>query len=387
MHLRELVGTSAKVNGDIEEMRASKYPLLILGGGVRGKLIADWFETESIKFEAFVETAKFWSEGKTLLGKSVYKYESLAEHFDKCNLFFAATGPGIMEIWNNPAPVVNKAYYINRYTPYFGDVKMTVDWLNEHLDEFDETYQMLEDEESRQIFLAYIEERTHCLKVKVPRIFELVSPSAAYFNELYDTNRYEHHTFADCGAFDGDSLEDFLKFMRAHNRTGSVYSFEPDMKNFKLLEQVAERMKAEGLGDDIRCFPCGVGDKNETISFVMSRSGIRSYFEGQGTPKDTVAGSVTEVKVVRLDDVLKGTTVSSIKMDIEGSEMSALHGAASIIKEQLPYLAICVYHRDDDLITIPRYIQQLARQAGKRYKFYLRQHNFAISDTVLYAVP
>lgn len=38
-----------------------------------------------------------------------------------------------------------------------------------------------------------------------------------------------------------------------------------------------------------------------------------------------------------------------IKMDIEGSEMAALMGAKETIKRHKPYLAICVYHRKNDL--------------------------------------
>ncbi|GBR76374.1 hypothetical protein NO2_0935 [Candidatus Termititenax persephonae] len=48
-----------------------------------------------------------------------------------------------------------------------------------------------------------------------------------------------------------------------------------------------------------------------------------------------------------------------LKMDIEGSELEALTGAAETIKRYRPELAICVYHRGNDLVEVPRYIKSL----------------------------
>jgi hypothetical protein len=57
-----------------------------------------------------------------------------------------------------------------------------------------------------------------------------------------------------------------------------------------------------------------------------------------------------------------------IKMDIEGSEMEALKGAASTIKNRKPCLAISVYHKPEGIVTIPAFLQNLVPE----YKFYLR---------------
>lgn len=69
-------------------------------------------------------------------------------------------------------------------------------------------------------------------------------------------------------------------------------------------------------------------------------------------------------------------------MDIEGSELAALRGAEKTIKKSKPKLAICVYHKPEDLITIPQFISSLVPE----YKFFLRHHQYISWDTVLYAI-
>lgn len=69
-------------------------------------------------------------------------------------------------------------------------------------------------------------------------------------------------------------------------------------------------------------------------------------------------------------------------MDIEGAELNALMGAESTIRTYKPILAICVYHKKEDLIDIPQFIMSIRAD----YKFYLRAYSRCTQELVLYAI-
>lgn len=89
------------------------------------------------------------------------------------------------------------------------------------------------------------------------------------------------------------------------------------------------------------------------------------------------------MQVTTLDEELQGQRVTFIKMDIEGAELETLQGAEKTIKSNLPKLAISIYHKPEDIFTIPSLIYQYS----DCYMFYLRHYSFFDWDTVLYAVP
>lgn len=71
-----------------------------------------------------------------------------------------------------------------------------------------------------------------------------------------------------------------------------------------------------------------------------------------------------------------------IKMDVEGAELSALKGAKKLIAKNHPKLAICLYHKPEDIYDIPIFIKQL----DSSYKLYIRHYSNYITETVLYAI-
>ena len=153
-------------------------------------------------------------------------------------------------------------------------------------------------------------------------------------------------------------------------RLEQLYAWEPDLANFQELEKwLAENQH------DLPCvlFPCGLGIKTEEVSFAS----------GLGTASAVLAGGEQKTVVLRADSALRGQAVTLIKLDIEGAEMDALAGLREIIGRQRPGLAVCIYHRPDDLYRIPALIQSW----NLSYRLHLRAHAYNTFDTVLYALP
>lgn len=196
----------------------------------------------------------------------------------------------------------------------------------------------------------------------------IASPDAGL--QYYPDNRpFEFKApikFVDCGAFDGDTIRDLLTVVKF----SEIFAFEPDQLTFSRLRKFLDEKK---LSFPVITLQSGVGEHNDVLPFASGQDGAATFSE-QGKSR---------VSVMALDTLFSGTEVDFIKMDIEGSEAAALQGAAKLIKQAEPVLAVSVYHQPSDLWEIPILIKQL----NPNYKIYLRTHRGSYHDTVCYAVP
>ncbi len=176
-------------------------------------------------------------------------------------------------------------------------------------------------------------------------------------------------TFIDGGAYDGDSIQSVYRIYG--DRLKKIYAFEPAQKN---VVRMAENLRNMGLCDITTCYKVGMSDKDGKcfISDDNSEDGMACRMS------DTESDNYIEVR--KLDSLdLKICGEGMLKMDIEGSELAALRGARNLIRTQHPYMAICLYHKMEDIYEIPAYIKSICDE----YDFYLR----AGGHLELYAVP
>ncbi|MEK9942984.1 MAG: FkbM family methyltransferase, partial [Gammaproteobacteria bacterium] len=193
-------------------------------------------------------------------------------------------------------------------------------------------------------------------------------PVQQYFNNL-SLSRFEGEaiTYVDGGAFNGDSYRELLSFKSV--AVQASWLFEPDPKNYsELVARCMENTKVRTY-----CIPVGLSDGHRSMHF-SSGLGEGGHLSSEGS--DTIITAA-------LDELLIGEKIDLIKLDVEGSEESALRGGALTIKTHRPALAISCYHRPDDIWRLPRLIYELVED----YDCYLRQHTFNSFDLVLYAIP
>ena len=230
--------------------------------------------------------------------------------------------------------------------------------------EYRATFALLEDERSRQTMQRYLNAAT---AGRFRELFEDCYISPQYFNSI--TERLHIDTFIDCGAYDGDSIHDFVQAFPDYQR---ILAFEPDPDN---VERIRAREAAEHLRN-LTLVNKGVYSENTTL-----------FFQANGASNSSISDSGdVAVEVTCLDDYIgqiSGNTL--LKMDIEGSELSALKGAERLIREKHPALAVCVYHKERDLIDIPQYIHALAGEGV--YRYYLGYHGLDLAELCFYAIP
>lgn len=92
----------------------------------------------------------------------------------------------------------------------------------------------------------------------------------------------------------------------------------------------------------------------------------------------------------RIDQLFSDAHLSLINMDIEGAESGALRSASCIIQQDRPVLAICAYHRPDDLYALPQTIRSIVpdyRLFLRKYPNYPYHRYNSKEELVLYAVP
>jgi FkbM family methyltransferase len=247
---------------------------------------------------------------------------------------------------------------------YFFDAPNQMDffkysYVKAHIKEFEDSYAMLDDQVSRDIFIAFVNAK---ISANPSGLYQYAN-FVPYFSEPITLT--EHESFVDCGAYDGDTIESLLK--HTQGKYDHIFAFEPDDKNYKKLKEYIGRKCVER----IEMFKLGCWSTKDVLKF--SAADIRTSVSADGE---------ISAPVNSIDIVVKNHPVTYIKMDIEGAELEALHGAAKTIKANHPKLAICAYHKPEDIITLPQYIKSLEGS----YKLYLRHHQFVSWDMVLYAI-
>lgn len=242
--------------------------------------------------------------------------------------------------------------------------------LKAHKDDVIKVSNMLFDDRSKEVFEEIVLSR---ISGRYP------SESAVTENQYFCLDRFSKgitdEVFVDCGAYTGDTVEEFLKFRNGQFK--KIISFEPDSKNFDILKSTVKSL-ADKYGFDqslIECNKCGISDSSAVYGFDAYEAN-----NGFGSKLLPVSEASDFCSTVSIDEFIN-EKYTYLKADIESFEYKMLLGAKQSIKKYKPALEICIYHNAVDLYSIPLLIKSFVPE----YKIFIRHHTNMLSDTVLYA--
>lgn len=348
---------------------ATKKEIYIWGTGLLGKFAYKQFEKSEWSVAAFIDNNTALA-GNTINGVPVISPDRAepSRLIVICTKFFPDVEKQIENTLSNPY-----IYYgiLSVVSDKFEVWDMALEGMLEKLDTYRTNY--------IRLFDRYADEASRCILDAI--LCYRFTMKAEYLNDACErTNVWNRggveeyfdkgiialrndEVFVDCGGYTGDTVLRFVE--RVNNKYKKIYYIEP---NNDIYQRGKENLKNIG---NIVAIQAGVGEREGTLKF----SGAEDYGHIDDSGKEMI-------QIVTLDKVIDEKP-TFIKMDIEGAELSALKGAVRIIKENSPTLAICVYHKPEDLYEVIELIDSW----GLHYEYYLRHYTKEIRGTILYCVP
>lgn len=360
----------------IKYIKQSRKPVIIFGAGSYGQAVYCMLRHKGAinNVKAFCDNSA-QKRGEIIYGLEVLDYETVKIYFPDCIFIIASTY--YIEIEDQLKGLCETNFYtiypqqIEYSKEWYeimdrGRIKILKDWSSINSTEFERNRSKLEgllaDQESKDVLKNIIAFRN--------------TGDYGYINSIYNPNEIQYFDdsiielsddeyFIDLGAWDGDTVCNFIKV--TNNRYRHIVSFEPGEQQFKALNSMIRSRQLT----NIDTYKIG----------AWSESAYLTFEENEDSSKINNEGS-TKIKVNAMDNMFLEQPVSFIKMDIEGAEKEALMGAKKIIHKYKPKLAVCVYHKPEDIVRLPLLINEILPE----YKIFLRHHTEFHTETVCYAI-
>ena len=348
---------SAAFRSDIRQLRDKFHgsPLVLYGAGDLGTRTAQWLFRNGIRPACFCDRSGSGIHGETAL--PIISPKDLLLHYKGANILICsiAHAHDIRQDLLLSGMSEERIFLVENLPIH---AMMIEDFLP-HVDGYEWAYDFFADDISKEII---------CNRVEGYLLSAPLQPSqgAEYFDRSAGVMLSSEEVFVDGGMFDGDTAMAFVRQTKGHFR--HYYGFEIDdtnygkaVQNLTGMEHMTLVQKGLWSGEAERHYRT-----NLSASSKLSESG------------DGV------IQVTSLDQFFADLPdqPTLIKLDIEGAEKEALLGAEHMIKRALPKLAICAYHKPEDIYTLP----QLLADYDVGYQFTLRHYSDNLLDTVLYAV-
>ncbi len=200
-----------------------------------------------------------------------------------------------------------------------------------------------------------------------------------YHKQYFDTSIIsfdDSEVFIDGGAFDGSTSRMYAGLTGGKYK--KIIAFEPGRENIELFN----KRSAQNLPERMELIQKGLWSSSTILDFSGDGTQGARINAGGGESANVGADDGNRIETIAIDELPDSQDITFIKMDVEGAELEALKGARETIVQNHPKLAICLYHKPEDIFEIPEYILSLSED----YKFYIRHYQLSDCETLLYAI-
>ncbi len=341
-----------------EELKGSVLPVVIYGMGNGADKILNEFSRRSITVSGITASDDF-VRGQSFHGCTVRKVSDFEKEFGDF-IIITAFGTSLPDVMKHIFLLSERHRLLAADVPVYGDNIWDRSFYEENIEDIRRSYDLFADSRSKDVFEKII---NYKLSGDLSYLRSAYSSKDEVFDEILKFSDTE--SYLDLGAYRGDTIDELLRY--TNGKYSHITALEPDRKTFSKLKAYAAGMK------NIRLYRMGIWSEDRDIGFESSLgrgSGIRQ-------------NSVEKLAVTKIDTLYKRRKLTYLKMDVEGSERQALLGGINTLRRDRPKLNIAVYHRSEDIFSIPLLISEICPD----YRLYLRQHPYIPAwDLNLYAI-
>lgn len=325
-----------------EKIKESGKSVVVYGMGNGADKVIDEFDRLEIPVKGVTASDAF-VRGQQFRGFTVKKLSD----FDGDFIIAVAFASSLPDVMNHIYSLCDNYRVLVPCVPVFGDEIFNREFIEKHDTDLNAAYNLFE-ENSKNIFAG-------CVDFMFGGELETLKKITTEKNEAFENiiRLGSNESYLDLGAYRGDTVEEFLHY--CNGKYSDIIALEPDRRTFRKLEAYLENI------ENSTAYQKAVYSENKTLIF-SSKAGRQS----------TVSEKGEAVEAVCVDSLCSDKTVTYIKMDVEGVEKEAVDGAKNTLKNQKPKLNIALYHRSEDIFSIPLQIARI----NPDYKFYLRRHPY-----------
>lgn len=349
----------------IDELKKEKLPLVMWGSGELADEINQFLKKNQIHISAFYLDDDYFIENMMFDNLAVSRFEDLKRKYNKFNVIVGHSNYEKISLIEKKEEI-NKVFCM--FSVNYGIYKKTsIEEIRMNQEEFEENYELFEDEKSKCAYLALLKTR---VSGNIKYVLEAYHNEMNFFNnDIFAVK--ENECFLDIGAYDGDTIRLFLK--ECKNKYQEIYALEPDDINRKKLIKYIEEKKIENVHVSAK----GAWDKKCILSFGANKEQISSVINDEG-----IEGKV-QIEAEPLDTLFTyNKKITMLKINyLEGVE-EALRGAKGILEKDMPKLAITIGFNCDNIRKIPKLIKMI----NPEYKLYLRYNRGMTSTLTLYGI-